>query len=214
MTSVSETIVIVHGIWMHGLLMGVLAQRLARAGFRTRTFSYDFLKSSPAENGDALAEFVRTLDRGPDGHAPLHLVGHSLGGIVILHCLDRHPDLDIAKTVLIGSPVRGSQVAKKIHGKGFLRPLLGRSIEGGLVDGAPEFRGQCPLGIITGKGGVGMTSFLYPLSEPGDGVVADSETLIERASERTMLPRSHSALLFSGQCAELVVRFLRKGTFR
>ncbi len=133
---------------------------------------------------------------------------------MILHLLHEHPDLAIDKVVLIGSPVRGSHVARRVHESPALRRLLGRSIEKGLLGGAPEFTTKRPLGIITGNGKLGITALLYPVGEDSDGVVRESETLIDNATDRICLPLSHSILIFSRQCTDYVARFLTLGRFR
>lgn len=204
-----EMIVIVHGIWMNGIAMQVIAHLLEQRGFRTHRVSYDFLGASPAENAESLCEEIRAL-----GEPEVHLVAHSLGGIVVLHLLNTHPELAIGRVVLLGSPVKGSDVARRVHDKAFLRPLLGRSIEKGLLGGAPGYDGRVPLGIVTGSARFGVSSLLYPSESVSDGVVAESETELDNVTERVSVPRSHSALIFSRLCAEHVARFIRTGTFR
>jgi len=75
-TNKDEVTVLVHGIWMHGLLMAVLARRMRLMGFQTKTFSYDFLTNTPAINAQNLRRKIDKL-----GVARVNLVGHSLGGI-------------------------------------------------------------------------------------------------------------------------------------
>ncbi|ASJ75575.1 esterase/lipase family protein [Granulosicoccus antarcticus] len=201
--------VLVHGIWMHGVVMRVMGRMLEARGFRTHSVSYNFLKRNPAENARKLHDEIGVL-----GAKSINLVGHSLGGIVILHLLHEYPELAVNKVVLIGSPVRGSYVASRVNNSPALRRLLGRSIEGGLLGGAPGFAAGRPLGIITGNGKLGITSLLYPVGTQSDGVVRESETLIDNASDRICLPLSHSTLIFSRQCTDYVARFLTLGRFR
>lgn len=203
-----QVTVLVHGIWMKGVAMRVMGKMLESRGFRTHSVSYDFLRNSPAENAKALYDEIGLL-----GARNINLVGHSLGGIVILHLLHQFPDLEIDKVVLIGSPVRGSYVARRVHDSPVLRPLLGRSVEKGLLGGAPGFNGGTPLGIITGSGRLGITALLYPTGDDSDGVVKESETLIDNATDRVNLPLSHSTLIFSRQCTDYVARFLATGRF-
>lgn len=203
--------VLVHGIWMHGVLMQVMARMLQKKGFRTRSVSYDFLTSSPAENACALHDQIAAL-----GAGSVNLVGHSLGGIVILHLLHQFPDIAINRIVLIGSPVRGSSLARRVHESSLLRPFLGRSVEQGLLGGAPGYTSNYPLGIITGTGRLGLAALLASgdQNEDSDGVVKASETRLENATDRISLPLTHSTLIFSERCTEYVARFLTLGRFR
>ncbi len=204
-----QVTVLVHGIWMKGVVMRLMGKMLEARGFRTHSVSYDFLEQTPAENARQLHDQIISL-----GARRINLVGHSLGGIVILHLLHQYPDLAIDKVVLIGSPVRGSYVARRVHESPALRRLLGRSIEGGLLGGAPAFTANRPLGIITGNGKLGISALLYPAGEESDGVVRESETLIDNATDRICLPLSHSTMIFSRQCTDYVARFLTLGRFR
>jgi pimeloyl-ACP methyl ester carboxylesterase len=194
---------------MQGVMLRIMARMLEARGFRTHLVSYDSLKHSPEENARTLYDEICAL-----GASRINLVGHSLGGIVILHLLHQHPELPIDKVVLIGSPVRGSSVARQMSERPLLRPLLGRSVEKGLLGGAPEFAAGFPLGIITGRGKLGITALLYPTGDDSDGVVRESETLIDNATDRITLPLSHSTLIFSRRCTDYVARFLTEGRFR
>lgn len=204
-----QVTVLVHGIWMQGVVMKVMGRMLENRGFRTHSVSYDFLKNSPEENAQALFDEI-----GQIGARRVNLVGHSLGGIVILHLLHRFPDLPVDSIVLIGSPVQGSHVARRLYDSALLRPLLGRSVEEGLLGGAPEFSRDRPLGIITGSGKMGITALFYPAGGSSDGVVRESETLIESATDRISLPLSHSTMIFSRKCCDCVASFLTTGRFR
>ncbi len=207
--SKDQVTVLVHGIWMQGVFMKVMGKMLESRGFRTHSVSYDFLNNSPEENAASLYDDIGLL-----GARNINLVGHSLGGIVILHLLHKFPDLAIDKVVLIGSPVKGSAVARRFHDNPMLRPLLGKAVEKGLLGGAPEFSCQRPLGIITGSGKLGIAALLYPMGDDSDGVVRESETLIESASDRISLPLSHSTMIFSRRCTDYVAQFLLTGKFR
>ena len=134
---------------------------------------------------------------------------------MILHLLHEYPDLAIDKVVLIGSPVRGSYVARRVHESPALQAIAGtqyRKRSAGWCAGVS--RQDRPLGIITGNGKLGISALLYPAGEESDGVVRESETLIDNATDRICLPLSHSTLIFSRQCTDYVARFLTHGRFR
>jgi pimeloyl-ACP methyl ester carboxylesterase len=204
-----QVTVLVHGLWMQGPLMRVMGKILESRGFRTKSISYGFLKRTPAENAQLLYDEIGLL-----GSKNINLVGHSLGGIVILHLLHRFPDLDIDKVVLLGVPAKGSSVAQRVYKVPLLRPLLGQSVEKGLLGGAPTFALNRPLGIITGSSKLGLSALIYPSGEESDGVVRECETILENVTDRISLPLSHSTMIFSRQCSEYVAQFLSTGRFR
>lgn len=204
-----EVTVLVHGIWMQGFMMEVLSRRLAAQGFRTMTFSYDFLTNTPEQNAQNLYRRI-----GETGACRVNLVGHSLGGIVILHLLHQFPDTPVAKMVLIGSPVKGSYVASRVNQSAVLRPLLGRSAQKGLLGGAPALEADIPCGVITGSGRMGIAAVLYSAGDDSDGVVRNSETLMDKATDSICVPRSHTGMIFSSTCAAYVANFLNFGRFR
>lgn len=204
----NETVIIVHGIWMHGLLMQVLAWRLRRYGYKTRCVSYRFLSQNPAENSRVLLDAL-TAAQTPT----VHWAAHSLGGIVWLHAVNAGEKFPPGRTVLIGSPVQGSRVAKRIYRNRWLRFVLGRSVEQGVLGGAPETVGSQQIGLIRGGGWLSLSRWLIGSPEPSDGVVLHSETELNGVSHITELPRSHTMMVFSGQTAEKAAHFFAHGEF-
>ncbi len=53
--------VLVHGIWMKGVVMRVMGKMLEARGFRTHSVSYDFLEQTPAENARRLHDQIISL---------------------------------------------------------------------------------------------------------------------------------------------------------
>lgn len=203
-----ELVVLVHGIWMTGLEMTMLSKRLRHNGFSTRRFYYPSLRSAPAENADYLYHYLKSQNAGV-----VHLVAHSLGGIVLLHMFDKYTDLPPGRLVLMGSPVRGSGVARRLDGSILTRGLLGHSRERGLLGGAPKWNGARDLGIIAGSGGFGIGTLIGGLSGPGDGTVAVVETRISQATDYCLIPTSHMGMVISPAVAMEVSTFLQTGRF-
>ncbi len=203
-----ELVVLVHGIWMTGLEMGLLAWRLRQNGFATRRFFYPSLRSTPAENADRLYRFLMRQQAGT-----IHLVAHSLGGILLMHLFDRYTDMPSGRLVIMGSPVRGSGVARRLDGNHLLSLLLGNSREHGLLGGVPDWQGVRDLGVITGTKGFGIGSLFGGLSGPNDGTVAIAETEVPAAVDYSLIPVSHMGMVISPAVAREVVMFLRTGRF-
>ncbi len=201
--------VLVHGIWMTGLEMTMLSRRLRQHGFTTRRFYYPSLRCSPAENADNLYRYLKSQDADR-----VHLVAHSLGGIVLLHLFEQFSSLPPGRVVLLGSPAQGSAVARQINRHSFLRPLLGQCTERGLLGDVPDWRAQRDLGVIAGSAGVlGIGRFVGGLSGAHDGTVAVSETEVSEAKDTMVLDVGHFDMLFSAEVSRQAAHFLKKGQF-
>ncbi len=203
-----ETVILLHGLWMPALVMGVLARRLRRCGYRVHTFGYRSLSATLEINAQQLAAFVRQ-----QGDASIHLVGHSLGGLVILQALQAEPDLVRGRIVLLGSPVKGSGVARRLQSSRRLGWMLGRSGHHGLLGDGPGWQGHLPLGVIAGDRPVGIGRLTGGLAGDNDGTVAVAETRLEHASGSLRVNTTHTGLMFSREVAIEVCRFLRDGHF-
>jgi pimeloyl-ACP methyl ester carboxylesterase len=202
------TVVFVHGIWMTGLEFWRMRRHVARAGFATRRFRYRSVTRSIEQNARRLAEFVMGL-----GAEQVHLVCHSMGGLVALRALRDHP-LPAGRVVLIGSPVRGSGVARHLVERRWLRWLVGRAAPEALVPETPvDWRVTRAVGVIAGTRGFGLGYVLGGLTQPSDGTVAVAETELPGASDTLHLERTHTTMLMAHETARQVVEFLRHGRF-
>ena len=201
--------ILVHGLWANRWLMAPLARRLRTCGFTPLRFGYRGVHASPEENAACLGAFIRDAA----GSATVHLVGHSLGGVVILHLLQDRPELATGRVVLLGTPLAGSRSAARFDRHSWGRWALGRSVKAGLLPGAPASAGVRETGMIAGTLGVGLGLLLGRFDEPGDGVVAVRETRSDALADHLCLPVNHTGLLFSRAVARQTCVFLRCGRF-
>ena len=201
-------VLLTHGIWMTSLELRWLGSRLAECGFEPSYFRYRSLGATPAENARRLGEHIRGM-----GLSRLHLVAHSLGGIVLLHLFDQCSDIPPGRVVLLGAPVVRSGVANVVAGYPMLRPILGRSLEQGLLGGAPPWRGDRELGVIAGTRPFGVGSLVGGLEGENDGTVAVAETRLAGAEARCTIHATHTSMLFSRVVARQTCRFLKDGRF-
>jgi pimeloyl-ACP methyl ester carboxylesterase len=202
-------VVLVHGLWMRGWEMALLRHRLRECGLECHRFRYASLRRTPAANARRLHAYLQGLDA-----EVIHLVGHSLGGIVLAHLFDLEPLQRPGRVLMLGTPLAGSVVARRIYAYPLLRPLLGRSTQRGVLGDAPAWKGGRALGMIAGTRGVGVGAALVGgLERPHDGVVALSETRSPGVCVHLQVPYSHLGMLFAAPVAEAVCRFLRDGEF-
>src|SRR6202046_663337 len=103
--AMSTLVVYVHGLWLTGNEAGILLRRLSRElNAKTRAFSYPSVTSNISDSAQALGKFL-----GQQRAETLHLVGHSLGGLVILKLFEHahRAQLPPGRIVLLGSPLNG-----------------------------------------------------------------------------------------------------------
>jgi len=203
-----EKVLLVHGLWMNGLVMLYLARTLKKAGFATECFGYRPMRDALSEHVTALSEHVAGMvtDR-------LHIVAHSLGGIVVLRYLDGAPDDRIGRIVLLGTPAGGSQAARALAQWPGGKLMLGRSIDVWRSNPPVPPDVKACVGAIAGSRAVGLGAIFMNVPEPCDGVVTVDETRLQGLADHLVLPVSHSGMLISSEVASQTAIFLRKGSF-
>jgi pimeloyl-ACP methyl ester carboxylesterase len=208
----TETVVLVHGLWMNGLELSMLGHRLRREhGFDVRTFTYPTMHGDAASVCAALAEFAAGAGRA----GRVHLVGHSLGGVMVYRALTECATGIDGNAVLLGAPLNGSKAARSVSAWPTLRPLLGPHVLADLVEPCQRcWTGQRPLGVIAGTLRLGTGQFFAQFDEDNDGTVAVSETRIPGLTDHLVLPHSHFGMLLAADVAAQVAVFLREGAFR
>lgn len=200
----SREVVLVPGLWMPAASMALLGARLGALGYTARLFPNR--GRSPLEaNVERLARFA--------GGRPAHFVGHSLGGVLVLETLQRHPEIAVARVVLLGAPVRGSLAGRRFGRLGVARWMMGAAQAHWIEREARWLRPE-PLGVVAGTLPFGIGRALGGgLPGANDGVVRVDETAVEGMAARALVPAGHSLLIASGRVARLVGRFLDQGRF-
>jgi pimeloyl-ACP methyl ester carboxylesterase len=206
----TAAVIYVHGLWMSGAESIWLRRRLARErGYQLRVFRYASVRAPPAHIIAALRDTIAAVE------APrVHLLGHSLGGLMILRCLERYPMAQPGRVVFLGAPVAGSRAARHFGRSKLGRRLLGAaSAEELLIERARHWQLGRELGIIAGTMPLGFGRLLLKFDEDNDGTVAVSETRLAGAAGFLPLPVTHSGMLWSASVARETGSFLEYGSF-
>jgi len=211
---VSTVIVYVHGLWQRGLESHWLRRRLSLdLGAEARAFSYPSVAADATTNARALAKYLGAIRADT-----LHLIGHSLGGLVILKLFAEDAEVQArlppGRIVLLGSPLRGSRSAQKLARLPFGKKIMGLGVgEELLASRERRWNGARDLGVIAGDLGFGFGRLVGPLGGPSDGTILVEETELEGTADRLVLRVSHTGMLFSAVVARAAGAFLRTGRF-
>ena len=203
------SVVLVHGLWMPGAEMSLLRRRLGTVGFQTHQFSYRSVLDGVEENARRLAEFLNSVP----GEA-VHLVGHSLGGVITLKALQDQPIERIGRIVCLGSPLKGSCTVRAVARLPGGRWFIGKSMSAFRGSVVAPWTAPIDLGLIAGSSPVGCGQLLGGLASPHDGTISVEETRLEGATEHIVVRVSHLSMLWSRAVANKVVSFLESGRFR
>jgi pimeloyl-ACP methyl ester carboxylesterase len=217
---VRTVVVYVHGLWLNGWESLLLRKRLSRdLNGSAQAFRYSSVGAGLVENALALRAFL-----GDVRADTLHLVGHSLGGLIILELFesaaaragDAEGELSLppGRIVLLGSPVQGSRAARNLVRLPFGRRILGVTAHEALL---PErdrrWHGRREVGIIAGTVPMGAGRIVGPFDSPSDGTVLVAETHLPGAKQHISLRTTHTGLLCSPEVARRAASFLRDGVF-
>ena len=185
-------VILLHGLFQNRSSMLVLAWRLRRAGF-DRVITINTPAWLDLETlTDRLHQAVDAV-RAATGAGQVHLVGHSMGGIIVRNYLQSGGGgLQVANCVTLGSPHRGSKLAP------FAVSRLGRS----LLPGSPLL---ARLNAAPLPAGVRFTA----LYSRHDNIVVPMESArLEGAENIELAETGHTGMLFSPRAARAVAKAL------
>ncbi len=203
-----ETVILIHGLWMHGVVLLPYQSWLRAEGFVVRRFSYPSRSAGLEDNVRLLSAFV-----GETQGAVIHLVAHSLGGLVALEMLSRQADPRIRRVVLLGTPLAGCHCGATLAAIPVLTRLVGRTFADWFTRPRLALPVTAEIGIIAGTRRISFGRMIPGLARPNDGLVAVDETHLATAKDSIALKVSHSGMLASRTCAGQTANFLRTGSF-
>lgn len=209
----NETVILLHGILGHTVMMKKIEWTLERAGYAVINIDYLSREKMVEEAAADLAEQVRQLDPS----SKVHFVGFSLGSIIIRYYLSHNPPENAGRFVMIAPPNHGSELADTLYPYWWFRFLYGNKAITQLLASNRSFYAEIgipsvPFGIIAGGrcNGKGLSRDL-----PGDddGSVSLQSARLEEAADFFVIRRQHTTLLLGQETADQVVAFLSTGQF-
>ncbi len=203
----TRRVVLVHGLWFREVWMRVLARRLRRAGFTPLGFNYSSTRRSLADSAGRLQALCDS-----ECAAGAHLVGHSLGGLLILQMLAEDRWRGPGRILFLGTPLTGSAVARRAVNWPGASLLLGQAADP-LVRGSAVWPRNRDTAMIAGTRPIGLGLISGGLAAPHDGTVSVTETRHPGLATRLEMPVTHTGLIYSAPVARQVAAFLGRGKF-
>jgi hypothetical protein len=218
-----EVVIVIHGLGAGRFWMNPLAEYLKEeGGYFTVNVGYPSTLEDIGEAARALRNVIMHLD----GVEKVNFVAHSMGNIVIRHCLNdlaslppsEQPEITYGRFVMIAPPNHGASAADNFAGNKLVEMFGGAAIE----ELAPskkwptiEQRLATPnfeFGIIVG--GQGDDEGYLPGIPGDDDMLLSVETSkLAGASDFVQVKGIHQGLPKDEQVQEYALRFLQKGAF-
>jgi pimeloyl-ACP methyl ester carboxylesterase len=209
-------VILLHGHGRTGRSLRTLSAALAREGYETIALNY-------GRHGRSMAAIVEHLTPGMTAFAaqctgPVHIVTHSLGGLVARALLAAHRPDRLGRVVMLAPPNGGSELADLLFRLGldglFLGPVgsqlrTARSLADEALLGAVDF----DLGIIAGDRPLDPIFPRILLPCPNDGKVSVAATQVPGMSDQIVLPVSHTLMIYNRRVAAQIVAYLQTGHF-
>jgi len=161
-----EAVILVHGFWTPAAVFLPHVHWLGQQGYRVRRFGYPSVRATLSENAQALQRFLATTEV-----PAIHLVGHSLGGRIILEMLAERADPRLRRVVLLGTPCLGSHCARRLGDTGgdagAAWPIdHGDPVACPLRDHCAAFASPVEIGVLAGTRSIGLGRLVLDRPRP------------------------------------------------
>lgn len=210
-----EGVLLLHGTARRASSMERIARHLRANGFATLNLDYPARKAALGVIADAIAPevacFAEDIER-------LHVVTHSMGGLVARALITRHRPENLGRVVMLGPPNGGSEVADALHRTLAFRRVFGPSGRQLTTRRDPRTAAllgpvDYPLGIIAGDRSLYPLESLLWLKGPNDGRVSVARTKVAGMSDHLTLHAAHPTMMWNARVIAQVLTFLRQGRF-
>ncbi len=196
-----ETVVLIHGLGGNRTDMWPISRRLKRLGFSVHNWSYRSIGNCIETHAHRLGKFLSDLSR--DSSNPIHLVTHSMGGIIARAMLADYEFENFGRVVMLAPPNQGSHVARKLTRYiGWLTPSLGQ-----LSDAPGSFVNQLPNSLAK----IGVEFAIVESTK--DRVIVQGGVHLDGLCDYAQVDGHHGVLTWYQETVNLVEKFLIHGRF-
>lgn len=207
--------ILLHGIARSSRSMANLARALHAAGFAPVAIDYPSRTQPIAALADQIHPVIARIAHEAD--APLHFVGHSMGGLVARAYIAAHRPEQLGRLVTIATPHGGSEVADLLERCPLYRRFYGPA---GLELTTAKARNTLlplpdyAIGSISGSRFLDPIAGLFIVPRPNDGRVSRQSAACQGGSDHVTVAASHCGLLNNRDAIAHTICFLTSGRFQ
>lgn len=196
--------------------MRTLAAAASRAGYMIFAPGYPDRRSMAAivtYLTPKIAAFAAKRD------GPLHIVTHSLGGLVARSLILAHRPARLGRVVMLAPPHAGSEIADLLYRlrlSGLILDAIGAHLRTARLAEDERMLGKVDfdLGVIAGSRPLDPIFPRLIVQLPNDGKVAVTATRIAGMADDIILPVSHTLMVYDRRVVAQTMAFLETGGFQ
>ena len=206
-------VIALHGILRSSKSWTEMQRVLEPDGYTFINFDYPSTRRPISDFADQLHELIATLD----GIEHIHLIGHSMGGLVVRRWCQQYSDPRMKRLVMIGTPNSGAEIASMLKKNLLFQLILGPSGQQ-LVADPEEFISTLPLptmefAVIAGAKGT-PDGFNPLIPGDDDGVVTVQSARLPGAVDYVAFRALHSFQPWNPEVMEAARLYLKTGALR
>ena len=207
-------VVLLHGMALPARVMRPLARYLERAGYRTRIIDYP---TRPYDVAGLVDRYLRPVLAASGDDRPVHVVAHSLGGILVRYYLQAAELPAGSRIVMLVPPNQGSETADLVRRWPIYRWLMGAVGQqlgtgpDGIVHRLRPIAAE--VGVIAARRSL-QPWFSRVIPGENDGAVSVASTRLAEMRDFLVGDSSHTLILFNRDVHRQVRQFLAHGRFR
>jgi pimeloyl-ACP methyl ester carboxylesterase len=211
-----EGVVLLHGIGRTHRWLKKLERALQQAGFATLNLDY----ASRKKPLDCLAADIDGPMRlfAAETCGSLHLVGHSMGGLLARVYIAKYRPARLGRVVMLGTPNGGSEIADRLHDLALYRTYYGPAGQQLTTRLDPALSSLPPpdydVGIIAGNRSIAPVASLFRMPKPNDTMVSVASTGLDGMTDHVVVRASHAGLPYHAEAVAQTIAFLREGRFK
>ena|ERR1700757_135773 len=210
-----EGVVLLHGIGRTSRSMRKLERSLQQAGLATLNLTYASrkkpLEQLAEEIHPAISQFSEAI------HGPLHIVGHSMGGLLARVYVARYRPCRLGRVVMLGTPNGGSEIADLLQDTLLYRSYYGpaglqlTTLPDDTLALLPPV--DYPVGIVAGTRALNPIAWRCNLPRPNDGCVSIESSKLAGMADHIAIRATHVGLSRHRDAIRQTITFLSEGRF-